>query len=168
VTGLIATTFHAAEVSLDTPLDLPTWSSKPNDLTNHPHWKAQMATPVAFSMASDSRISWESVQRKASTCLATFLAKVPVLVNPDARSLGSYIFVRNPTSSDTSPLLDTSPLIAKQIWVPDIPAPASSIGAPNVQSDASATSTWASARDPPPPRPPPLSSRVRSRTGSPS
>ena len=156
VTGPIATTFHAAEVPLDTPLDLPTWSSKPNDLTNRPRWKAQSATPVAFSMAPDSRISWESVQAKASTRLTTFLAKVPVLVNPDARSLGNYIFVRNPTGSDTSSRLDTSPLIAKQIWVPDIPASASSIGAPNAQSDASATSAWASASDPPPPLSPAL------------
>ena len=85
----------------------------------------RIGAPVATSVATNSRTAWDALQGKAASRLPTLLSKIPILVNPDARTLAGYICVRNPSGSDTASLLEANPLISKRIWVPDIPSDAS-------------------------------------------
>jgi len=125
VTGPLATTWKGIPTPYDSPLELPEWKSPATSAPNPPPRSFESGAPVAVSVATNSRTAWDALQGKAASRLPTLLSKIPILVNPDARTLAGYICVRNPSGSDTASLLEANPLISKRIWVPDIPSDAS-------------------------------------------
>jgi len=108
VTSPLATTWKGNPTTYDSPMELPEWKPPaPSDPIPPPRSFATGA-PVAASVATNSRTSWDALQGKAASRLPTLLSKVPILVNPDARTLAGYICVRNPSGSDTSSLLEAT------------------------------------------------------------
>ena len=156
VTGPMATTWKGTPTTYDSPLELPEWKPPAPSAPNPPPRSFATGAPVAASVATNSRTSWDALQGKAASRLPTLLSKVPILVNPDARTLAGYICVCNPSGSDTSSLLEANPLISKRIWVPDTPSDASTATTPLVQTDAQTTTDWGTLSDPPSPLEPSL------------
>jgi len=104
VTGPLATTWKGTPTTYDLHMELPEWKPPAPSAPNPPTWSVATGAPVATSVATNSRSSWDALQGKAAYRLPTLLSEVPILVNPDARTLAGYICVRNPLGLDFLPL----------------------------------------------------------------
>ena len=109
VTGPLTATWKGIPTACDSPLDLPEWKAPDPSAPNPPNRSVTTGAPVATSVATNSRASWDALEGKAASRLPTLLSKVPILVNPDARTLAGYLCVRNPSGTDTSSLLECQP-----------------------------------------------------------
>jgi len=150
VTEPVTTNWKGIPTPCDSPLDLPEWKAPDPSTPNPPNQSFTSGAPVATSVATNSCSSWDALQGKAASRLSALLSKVPILVNPDARTLAGYICVRNPSGLDTSSLLEANPLISKKIWVPGITSDASAATTPLAQVDTVTTAAWGTLTNPQP------------------